>query len=58
MEAKIKNTSSNQEPGLIKKFFKISLFGIPMPLFLVGAVIIILGIQTKSYLRIWLEAYF
>ncbi|MBP1890584.1 Na+/citrate or Na+/malate symporter [Clostridium moniliforme] len=48
MEAKIKNTSSNQEPGLIKKFFKISLFGIPMPLFLVGAVIIILGIQTKS----------
>ncbi|MDQ0150324.1 2-hydroxycarboxylate transporter family protein [Eubacterium multiforme] len=48
MESKSKSTSSNQETGLIKKFFKISLFGIPMPLFLFGLVIIILGIQTKS----------
>ncbi|WP_024614229.1 2-hydroxycarboxylate transporter family protein [Clostridium sp. Ade.TY] len=48
MEIQSKNKTSDHGDGIIKKFFKISFFGIPMPLFLVGAIIIILGIETKS----------
>lgn len=48
MELHGKNETSNYEHNILKKFFKISLFGIPMPLFIVGAIIIVLGIGTKS----------
>ncbi len=48
MELQSGNKNDSQEIGLLKKFIKLSLFGIPMPLFIVGAVIIILGIETKS----------
>lgn len=37
-----------KEESLLKKFFNINLFGVPMLLFLVGAIIIILGISTNS----------
>lgn len=41
-----------KEESLLKKFFNINLFGVPMLLFLVGAIIIILGISTNS-IPIW-----
>lgn len=48
MELQSGNKNDSQEIGLLKKFIKLNLFGIPMPLFIIGAVIIILGIETKS----------
>ncbi|MFQ7359156.1 2-hydroxycarboxylate transporter family protein [Clostridium perfringens] len=47
MELQNKKVDGKEE-SLLKKFFNINLFGVPMLLFLVGAVIIILGISTNS----------
>lgn len=47
MELQNKKVDGKEE-SLLKKFFNINLFGVPMLLFLVGAIIIILGISTNS----------
>lgn len=48
MELQRSNKENLQEAGIVKKIIGLKLFGIPMPLFIIGAIIIILGIQTNS----------